>query len=52
MAQDRPPLWEYRLTEELLRTKLAALSAKDGVSSTSGLRNHAENAWETYSLLP
>lgn len=26
LAQDRPPLWEYRLTEELLRTKLAELS--------------------------
>lgn len=26
LAQDRPPLWEYRLTEELLRTKLSVLS--------------------------
>jgi hypothetical protein len=26
LAQDRPPLWEYLLTEELLRTKLTALS--------------------------
>jgi len=26
LAQDRPPLWEYLLTDELLRTKLTALS--------------------------
>ncbi|SRR5579871_1261555 len=28
LAQDRPPLWEYRLVEELLRTKLTELSQR------------------------
>jgi hypothetical protein len=28
LAQDRPPLWEYRLVEELFRTKLAELGQR------------------------